>query len=147
MAGQDSEGGIEVTVRDRNTSVGGDRVARRDAGHDLEGNAFLHACLGLLPTSSEYEGIAALQSDNECILPVVEEERMNVRLNLLGRIRPRLPLPDVDDGTPRRGPVQDCWIDKLIVQDHLCPFDEFLGFEGDKSRIPGSCSNDEHYHG
>ena len=81
MAGHEGDRGIDLAVRHRDAGISQATDARRNAGHDAEGNASLDQAQSFLAATAEDEGIAAFQAQDPFSFPrQLHEAERDVRL-------------------------------------------------------------------
>ena len=124
-----------VPVGDRDSRVGGGGHARRHARHDLERNAGLGQCLGLLAAAPEHERVAALEADHRPSRPSKLDQRA-ADLILPDR---RLTGTLADVAEVRVGPriIERTGRDQAVVQDHVGLGDQIERTARDQAGVAG----------
>ena len=118
MARHDGERRRQPTVGHGDPGVGGHGDRRRDTGHHLELDAGGGEGLGLLASTAEDEGVAALEPhDAASGAALLHEHGVDLRLvhGIAG------PLADVDPLRPRGGEVEERPLGQTVVDDQVRP--------------------------
>ena len=115
----------DLALGDGDARVGGRGDAGGDARHDLERDARLAQQQRLLAAAAEHERVAALEPHHAAAgARVLEQERVRV---LLGDLRPRALLADVDELRVRARVRERLGRDQPVVEDHVGLRDQLDG--------------------
>ena len=118
MPRDDDDRGGESALRQRHAGVGGHGRERRDAGHDLVGDACRLEGERLLAATSEDVGVATLQANDErSPAPVLDEQRIDLLLRR--RCVAAGPLAHVKQERPVPGESEHPRIDQPVVDDDV----------------------------
>ena len=143
VSGDDMKGRGEISVRDRNAIVRGNRDRRGDAGDDLKGDAVLGQELQFLSASSEKEGISPLQADHPVpLLRFFQNQLIHFPLRhgvVAG------PFSDIDGarGVGNHGKHTGTY--EAVVQHHICILKDFFSLDCEQALVSGAGSYEPYF--